>query len=180
MSSMKSLGPLGVSPASGYGHVVGTSTRFYGEGLLNPKFYAWNAFFQIRITKTNGGQITKFQVGPSGSFIYGCDKDVTGLEQDTSVEGDPSYIYIECDVDNAEIQTATIKAYASRKPLFEPETDLAKQTQVRHFLGIIKTSKPFYKFGKNLTSPIIQSSYSVPIAIPACVNGFRGVLLTTA
>ena len=49
MSKMKSLGPLGVSPSSGYGYVVGSGgARFYGEGTINPKFFAWHAFFQIR------------------------------------------------------------------------------------------------------------------------------------
>jgi hypothetical protein len=89
-------------------------------------------------------------------------------------------VYIECGVSNAAITTAGIKGYSTQKPLFEPEEELEEQTMVRHFLGIVVKQKPFPKFARNLTYPIIQSSFSVPIAIPACVNGYRGVLITTA
>jgi hypothetical protein len=180
MSSLKSLGPLGVSPASGYGHVVGTGARYYGEGTLNPKFYSWNAFFQIYPSKASGNSITSIKVGPKGSFIYNFDGDVNGLDQELAVAGDPSYIYIECVVSDAKITSASIKAYSQRKPLFEPENELSEQNMVRHFLGMVKKTKPFYKFGRNLVYPVIQSSYSVPIAMPSCINGFRGVLITTA
>jgi hypothetical protein len=118
---------------------------------------------------------------PKGSFIYGYDGEVNGLETPIDVNGDPSYIYIECNIDEtAKITNAEIKAYDSRKPLFEPENDLEAQTIARHFLGMVKKNKPFYKFAKNLVFPVVQSSYSIPIAIPACINGFRGVLITTA
>ena len=182
MSNLKSLGPLGVSPASGYGHVVGTSTRFYGEGMLNPKFYSWNAFFQIIPHKFQNKQLESVKVLPKGSFIYGYDGEVSDLDSPIDVNGDPSYIYIECDIDeeSAKITSAKIKAYDSRKALFEPEEELKAQTKARHFLGMVKKSKPFYKFAKNLVFPVVQSSYSIPIAIPACINGFRGVLITTA
>lgn len=178
---MKSLGPLGVSPASGYGHVVGTSARFLGEGMLNPKFYAWHAFFQIRPGKVNtGGDMTNYYVGPLGSFIYGSDIEVEGLDEEQTTMGAKTFVYIECEVEDAVINSAEIKGYAEVKPLFEPEEELAKQTKVRHFLGVVIKSKPYPKFGHNLSYPVIQSSFSVPILIPSCVNGFRGVLITTA
>jgi hypothetical protein len=180
MSDMKSLGPLGVSPASGYGHVVGTSSRFFGEGMLNPKFYAWNAFFQIRVGKASNGEIKEFKVGPKDSFIYNFDGEVQGLDEKQTAKSGLNYIYIECVVDDAKIEEAKIKSYNERKPLFEPEEEFQKQNKARHFLGLLKTSKPYYKFGRNLSFPVIQSSYSVPIAIPTCINGFRGVLITTA
>ena len=94
--------------------------------------------------------------------------------------GAQTFVYIECDVDDGVISSAEIKGYSAVKPLFEPEQDLAKQTKVRHFLGLIIKAKPFPKFGHNLSYPVIQSSFSVPILVPACVNGFRGVLITTA
>jgi len=180
MSKLKSLGPLGVSPSSGYGHVVGTSSRFFGEGLLNPKFYTWNSFFQIRpVVKSK--QIEAIKVGPKGSFIYGSDVEVTNLDAEVALPGDTNYVFIECKInENAKIAEAAIKAYIERKPLFEPEEDLTRQTIARHFLGMIKKKKPYYKFGKNFTYPIVQSSYSIPIAIPSCINGFRGILITTA
>lgn len=180
MSDIKSLGPLGVSPASGYGHVVGTSTRFFGEGMLNPKFFAWHAFFQIRPGRFASGSMTKYYVGPKGCFIYGATCLVTGLDDEQSIMGAQTYVYIECGVTDSAITTAEIKGYAEVKPLFEPEEELAEQTKVRHFLGLIIRSKPFPKFGHNLSYPIIQSSFSVPVAMPACVNGYRGVLITTA
>lgn len=181
MSKMKSLGPLGVSPASGYGYVVGSGgARFFGEGTINPKFYAWHAFFQIKPGKAVGGNITKYYVGPLGSFIYGSDMEVSGLDEEQTTMGDKTFVYIECEVDDAVITSAEIKGYAEVKPLFEPEEELAKQTKVRHFLGVVKKARPYPKFGHNLTYPVIQSSFSVPILIPSCVNGFRGVLITTA
>jgi hypothetical protein len=148
--------------------------------MLNPKFYAWHAFFQIRPGKFQNGQMQDYYVGPAGSFIYGCTIPVEGLDQTQSTAGSNTYVYIECDVDDGQITAAEIKGYASVKPLFEPETDLAKQTKVRHFLGMVVKARPFPQFGHNLTYPVVQSSFSVPIVIPACVNGFRGVLITTA
>jgi hypothetical protein len=180
MNKPKSLGPLGVSPASGYGHVVGTSSRFFGEGMLNPKFYAWHAFFQIRPGSFTNGVMSKYYVGPVGSFIYGSTVEVTGLDEALTPAGTKTYVYIECGVTDAAITSAEIKGYGTQKSLFEPEEELAEQTKVRHFLGIVVKQKPFPRFGRNLVYPIIQSSFSVPIAIPACVNGFRGVLITTA
>ena len=180
MSDIKSLGPLGVSPASGYGHVVGSSARFFGEGMLNPRFFAWHAFFQIRPGKVVGGNIVDYYVGPKGSFIYGATCEVTGLDAKQSTAGDLTYVYIECVVASSAISSAQIKGYSEPKPLFEPEEELAEQTKVRHFLGLIKRTKPFPKYGHNLIYPVIQSSFSVPIAMPACINGYRGVLITTA
>lgn len=180
MSEIKPLGPLGVSPAKSYGHVVGTSTRYYGEGLLNPKFYSWNSFFQIRPI-VQFKKIDAVKVGPKDSFIYGTDVKVTGVDEIISLSGDINYIFIECKIDeSATITEASIKAYPQRKPLFEPEIELQRQTIARHFLGMVKRTKPYYKFSKNFSYPVIQSSYSIPIAIPACINGFRGILLTTA
>jgi hypothetical protein len=177
---MKSLGPLGVSPASGYGHVVGTASRFFGEGTLNPRFYAWNSFFQIRPIAKNK-KIQSIIVGPKDSFIYGCDIDIDKIEEKIDLNSDVNYVFIECKIDeSAKIEKAEIITYAERKPLFEPEDDLERQTIARHFLGVVKKTKPFYKFSRNLSYPVIQSSYSVPIAIPACINGFRGILITTA
>jgi hypothetical protein len=181
MSKPKSLGPLGVSPASGYGFVMGSGgARFYGEGIINPKFHAWHAFFQIRPGSFSNGVMSKYYVGPEGSFIYGSTAAVTGLEAPQTPAGAKTYVYIECGVSNAAITTAGIKGYSTQKPLFEPEEELEEQTTVRHFLGIVVKQRPFPKFGRNLVYPIIQSSFSVPIAIPACVNGYRGVLITTA
>ena len=181
MSDIKSLGPLGVSPASGYGFVMGSGgARFFGEGTINPKFYAWHAFFQIKPGTAVGGNITKYYVGPIGSFIYGSTVVVEGLDEEQNTMGDKTYVYIECEVANAAITTAEIMGYSEVKPLFEPEEELAEQTKVRHFLGIVKRAKPYPKFGHNLSYPVIQSSFSVPIAMPACVNGYRGVLITTA
>jgi hypothetical protein len=180
MSKMKSLGPLGVSPASGYGHVVGTSSRFFGEGMLNPKFYAWHAFFQIRPGKFAGSHMSKYYVGPKGSFIYGSTVEVEGLDEELTPVGARTYVYIECEVTDAAITSAEIQGYDTQKPLFEPEEELAEQTKVRHFLGIVVRERPFPKFGHNLIYPIIQSSFSVPIAIPACINGYRGVLITNS
>ena len=177
---MKSLGPLGVSPASGYGHVVGTSSRFYGEGMLNPKFFAWHAFFQIRPGQFIDGVMKKYFVGPIGSFIYGSTVPVEKLDEALTPAGTKTYVYIECGVTDAAITSAEIKGYDSQKPLFEPEQELAEQTKVRHFLGIVVKQRPFPKFGHNLVYPVIQSSFAVPIAMPACVNGYRGVLITTA
>jgi hypothetical protein len=154
--------------------------RFFGEGTINPKFFAWHAFFQIRPGSFQGGQLAKYYVGPKGSFIYGSTVDVDGLDEEQPTMGAKTFVYIECDVEDGVIESAEIKGYSSVKPLFEPEEDLAKQTKVRHFLGLIIKQKPFPKFGRNLTYPIVQSSFSVPIVIPACVNGFRGVLITTA
>ena len=179
MSKMKSSGPLGVSPASGYGTVVGTSARFFGQGTINPKFYAWHAFFQIRPGRVVDGNITSYYVGPKGSFIYGATCEVTELDEEQNTSGDKTYVYIECEVKDSAIKTAKIKGYAEVKSLFEPEEELAEQTKVRHFLGLIKKKKPFPKYGHNLSYPVIQSSFSVPIAMPACVNGYRGVLITT-
>lgn len=180
MSQMKSLGPLGVSPSSGYGHVVGTSSRFFGEGILNPRFYAWNSFFQIRPIASNK-KISAIKVGPKGSFIYGSEVEIPNLDEKITLSGDTSYVYIECKIDeSAKIESAEIKVYTERKALFEPEEDLARQTIARHFLGMVKKEKPYYKFSRNLTYPVVQSSYSIPIAIPSCINGFRGVLITTA
>lgn len=182
MSNLKSLGPLGVSPASNYGYVAGTSARFYGEGIINPKFFSWNAFFQIKVTKMTKQKVESIQVVPKGSFIYGYDGEVDGLEKDQDVDGDPTYVYIECDIDGSksEITSAKIATEKERKPLFEPEEELKSQNKARLFLGLVKKSKPFYKFARNLSYPVIQSCYSVPIAIPSCINGFRGILLTTA
>jgi hypothetical protein len=180
MSTKKPIGPLGVSPASGYGYVVGQAARFFGEGTINPKFFSWNAFFQIYPARFQGNQVSSYKVNPIGSFIYGVSSAVEGLGDEKSVAGESTYVYIECDVDDGKVTSAEIKGYPSVKPLFEPEEDLAKQTKVRHFLGFVKKSKPFPKFGNNLTTPVVQSSFSVPIAIPACINGFRGVLITTA
>jgi len=177
---MKSLGPLGVSPASGYGHVVGTSSRFYGEGMLNPKFYAWHAFFQIRPAKFSGRKLTKYIVGPKQSFIYGSPVTVSGLEEEQDAKGDITYVYIECEVADSAIKSAEIKGYDEPKGLFEPEEELKKQEMVRHFLGLVKKTRPFPKFGHALTYPVIQSSFSIPIVIPACINGYRGLLITTA
>jgi hypothetical protein len=177
---MKSLGPLGVSPASGYGHVVGTSSRFYGEGMLNPKFYAWHAFFQIRVGAVSSAGIQNYYVGPKLGFIYGTTCAVEGLDEKQETKGAITYVYIDGVVTDAAITSAKIEGYERVQPLFEPEEELAKQTKVRHFLGMIKKTKPFFKFGHNLVYPIVQSSFSVPIAIPACVNGYRGVLITTA
>lgn len=180
MSKMKSLGPLGVSPASGYGFVMGSGgARFFGEGTINPKFFAWHAFFQIRPGKFNGSVMSNYYVGPIGSFIYGSTVEVTGLDEAITPAGSKTYVYIECNVTDAAITSAEIKGYGTQKPLFEPEAELAEQTKVRHFLGIVVRQRPFPKFGHNLTYPVIQSSFSVPIAIPACVNGYRGVLITT-
>lgn len=183
MSNMKSLGPLGVSPATGYGYVMGhASARFYGEGTINPKFFAWHAFFQIRPGPVVPGskEIKKYYVGPTGSFIYGSTDAVGGLETAQDTMGDVTYVYIECTVVDAAITYPQIKGYAEVKPLFEPEEELKEQTKVRHFLGMVKKTKPYPKFGHNLSYPVIQSSFSVPIAMPACVNGYRGVLITTA
>lgn len=178
---MKSLGPLGVSPASGYGYVVGSGgARFFGEGTINPKFFAWHAFFQIRPGKGQSSGIQEYYVGPKGSFIYGSTVAVSGLDVPQATAGPTTYVYIECVVDDGAITTAEIKGYSTVKALFEPEQDLAEQTKVRHFLGFIKKSRPFPKFGHNLVYPVVQSSFSVPIVIPACINGFRGVLITTA
>ena len=180
MSKMKSLGPLGVSPASGYGHVVGTASRFYGEGMLNPKFYAWHAFFQIRPGKFQNGKMQDYFVGPAQCFIYGATCEVTGLDERQTIKGGETYVYIECEVADAAIKSAKIEGYDKVKPLFEPEEELAKQTKVRHFLGLIIREREFPKYGHSLSYPIIQSSFAVPIAMPACVNGYRGVLITTA
>jgi len=178
---MKSLGPLGVSPASGYGFVMGSGgARFYGEGMVNPKFFAWHAFFQIRVGKSLGEGIENYYVGPKLGFIYGTTCVVEGLDEKQATKGDITYVYIEGVVTDAVITSAKIEGYGMVKPLFEPEEELAKQTKVRHFLGMIKKTKPYFKFGHNLIYPIVQSSFSVPIAIPACVNGYRGVLITTA
>ena len=180
MSNIKSLGPLGVSPASGYGVIEGTGGRFFGEGSVNPKFFAWHAFFQIRPGKAVAGKITSYFVGPKGSFIYGATCEVTGLDEEQGTVGEKTYVYIECNVTNSAIISADIKGYATVKPLFEPEEELAEQTKVRHFLGVVKKQKPYPKFGHNLIYPVIQSSFAVPIAMPACINGYRGVLITTA
>lgn len=177
---MKSLGPLGVSPATGYGYVVGSnSARFFGEGTINPKFFAWHAFFQIRPGKFQNGVMSDYYVGPVGSFIHGTTVQVDKLDEKLTPTGTKTYVYIECEVNDGVIDSAEIKGYNGVKPLFEPEEQLAKQTKVRHFLGLVVKQKPFPKFGHNLIYPIIQSSFSVPIVVPACVNGFRGVLITT-
>ena len=177
---MKSSGPLGVSPASGYGIVLGSAARFFGEGTVNPKFFAWHAFFQIRPGKAQSGKIKSYIVGPKQSFIYGSPTEVGGLDEEQDVKGDITYVYIECEVAESAITSAEIKGYDKPKGLFEPEEELKKQEKVRHFLGLIKKARPFPKFGHNLTYPVIQSSFSVPIVIPACVNGYRGLLITTA
>jgi len=180
MSKPKSLGPLGVSPASGYGYVVGSGgARFFGEGTINPKFQSWYAFFQIRPGAFVSGAMSKYYVGPIGSFIHGSTVEVTGLDVAQTPSGTKTYVYIECTVLDGVITVAEIKGYSTVKPLFEPEEALAKQTKVRHFLGLVVKQKPFPKFGRNQSYPIIQSSFSVPIVVPACVNGFRGVLITT-
>ena len=181
MSKMKSLGPLGVSPASGYGYVAGSNgARFFGEGTINPKFFAWHAFFQIKPGKSVAGVLTKYYVGPIGSFIHGTTVVVQGLDVEQTPAGAKTFVYIECTVADGVITVAEIKGYSTVKPLFEPEEQLAKQTKVRHFLGLVVRQRPFPKFGHNLVYPVIQSSFSVPIVVPACVNGFRGVLITTA
>lgn len=181
MSKMKSLGSLGVSPASGYGYVSGSNgARFFGEGTITPKFFAWHAFFQIRPGKFSGGNMLKYYVGPKGSFIYGSTVEVTNLDEALTPAGAKTYVYIECNVTDAAITSALIKGYASQQPLFEPEAELAEQTKVRHFLGLVVKAKPFPQFGHNLSYPVIQSSFSIPIAVPACINGYRGVLITTA
>ena len=178
---MKSLGPLGVSPASGYGHVVGTSSRFFGEGMMNPRFFAWHAFFQIRPGSFNtSGAMTGYFVGPKDSFIYGSTVPVDGLDEKQTPAGAKTYVYIECEVEESAITAAEIKGYTEPKPLFEPEEELEEQTKVRHFLGLVVRERPFPKFGHSLVYPIVQSSFSVPIAMPACINGYRGVLITTA
>jgi hypothetical protein len=178
---MKSLGPLGVSPASGYGYVVGSGgARFFGEGTINPKFFAWHAFFQIRPGSFQNGVMSNYYVGPEGSFIYGSTVAVGGLDVKQNTAGSTTYVYIECEVGDGQITSAEIKGYSSVKPLFEPEEELAEQTKVRHFLGFVKKQRPFPRFGRNLVYPVVQSSFSVPIVIPACINGFRGVLITTA
>jgi hypothetical protein len=156
------------------------SARFFGEGTINPKFFAWHAFFQIKPGKFSNGNMTKYSVGPIGSFIYGSTVGVSNLDEDLTPSGATTYVYIECDVADAAITSAEIKGYSTQKPLFEPEEELAEQTKVRHFLGVVIRSKPFPKFGHNLSYPVIQSSFSVPIAVPACINGYRGVLITTA
>jgi hypothetical protein len=156
------------------------SARFYGEGTINPKFFAWHAFFQIRPGTYTSDGFQNYYVGPELSFIYGATCAVDGLDENQATKGEITYVYIECDVEDSAISSAKIEGYEEVKPLFEPETELAKQTKVRHFLGMIKKKKPFFKFGHNLTYPVIQSSFSVPIAMPACVNGYRGVLITTA
>ena len=180
MSKMKSLGPLGVSPASGYGHLVGTAARFFGEGTINPKFYAWHAFFQIRPGAFSSSGMIDYYVGPKDSFIYGSTVAVEGLDERQTPAGAKTYVYIECEVEESAIIAAEIKGYTEPKPLFEPEQELEEQTKVRHFLGLVVKEKPFPKFGHNLTYPVVQSSFSVPIAMPACINGYRGVLITTA
>jgi hypothetical protein len=181
MSKMKSLGPLGVSPSSGYGYVVGSGgARFYGEGTINPKFFAWHAFFQIRPGRFQDGVMSNYYVGPVGSFIHGSTVPVEGLDEELSTAGAQTYVYIECEVEESAITTAEIKGYEEPQPLFEPEEELEEQTKVRHFLGLVVKEKPFPKFGHNLTYPVVQSSFSVPIAMPACINGYRGVLITTA
>jgi hypothetical protein len=178
---MKSSGPLGVSPASGYGTVLGSGgARFFGEGTINPKFFAWHAFFQIRPGRAVNGEIKSYFVGPKDCFIYGTKAKVSGLDDEQETMGDLTYVYIECNVEDSAISAAAIKGYDEVKSLFEPETELAKQTKVRHFLGLVKKSRPFPKYGHNLVYPVIQSSFAVPIAMPACINGYRGVLITTA
>ena len=130
MSNLKPLGPLGVSPASGYGHVAGTSARFFGEGIIYPRFYSWHAFFQIRPGKFNGKNMVNFYVGPTGSFIYGATAQVTNLDTAITPSGTRTYVYIECDVTSAAITSAQIKGYSTQQSLFEPEGVLAEQTKI--------------------------------------------------
>jgi hypothetical protein len=95
--------------------------RFFGEGIINPKFHAWHAFFQIRPGRFSNGVMSRYFVGPIGSFIYGSTVEVTGLDEGLTPAGTKTYVYIECGVTDAAITSAEIKGYSTQKPLFEPE-----------------------------------------------------------
>jgi hypothetical protein len=97
---------LGVSPAKGYGHVLGTDARFFGGGIIKlPKFIR-NHPFKVYVRKTQaGGYEYKIRKG----FIGGIEVTGTGDGSWKRLAGASHCIIVEAIVSNNTITTASVK-----------------------------------------------------------------------
>jgi len=98
---------LGVSPAKGYGHVLGTDARFFGGGMIKLPRLISNHPFKVYLRKTQaGGYEFKIRKG----YIDGKKVDGTGDNSWQRLPSSNHSVVVEATINNdLQIQEARIK-----------------------------------------------------------------------
>lgn len=97
---------LGVSPAKGYGHVLGTDARFFGGGIIKLPRFSSNHPFKVYVRKTqSGGYEYKIRKG----FIDGKMVTGTGNNQWQRLSGANYCVIVEATISDLNITEAKVK-----------------------------------------------------------------------
>jgi len=97
---------LGVSPAKGYGHVLGTDARFFGGGIIKLPRFSNNHPFKVYVRKTqSGGYEYKIRKG----FIDGKEVTGTGENRWQRLQGANYCVIVEATIRELNIAEAKAK-----------------------------------------------------------------------
>ena len=120
---------LGVSPAKSYGHVAGTGTRFFGQGIIDIPELGEEHPFKTYIRKTaSGGYEFKVRKG----FVDG--KEATGAVGNTwnRITPQTQSVILECKISSEmKITEAKVKADRVKEENFRVEISGKNQTYAR-------------------------------------------------
>lgn len=123
---------LGVSPAKSYGHVAGTSSRFFGAGIIKlPKLEDEHPFL-VAIRKTAAGS---YEFKARKGFVDG--KEATGAVGDAwnRITPQTQSVILECKIDSEmNVTEAKVKADRVKEKDFRVEISGKNQTYARIIL----------------------------------------------
>ena len=123
---------LGVSPAKSYGHVAGTSSRFFGQGIIKLPNLADETPFQVHIRQTSAGG---YEFKTRKGFVDG--KEAIGAVGNTWNRITPytQSVILECKISSdMSITEARVKADRVKENDFRAEISGKNQTYARIIL----------------------------------------------
>jgi hypothetical protein len=160
---------LGVSPAKGYGHVLGTDARFFGGGIIKLPKLIKDHPFKVYLRKTQaGGYEFKIRKG----YVDG--KKVTGTG-DGSWDRLPSSnhcVVVEANISDLEIQEAKIKTeVVSQSGSMNWRITVASGRQTKGKIIVAQFEN------ENNSVVVIQNIQSNLVAPLICYEGYAAKLL---
>jgi hypothetical protein len=123
---------LGVSPAKSYGHVAGTSSRFFGQGIINIPSMDDETPFRVYIRQLATGS---YEFKARKGFVDG--KEATGAVGNTwnRITPQTQSVILECKIDTEmNVTEAKVKADRVKENNFRVEISGKNQTYARIIL----------------------------------------------
>jgi hypothetical protein len=158
------INALGVSPAKGYGHVAGTSSRFFGQGIIKLPRLDDETPFRVYIKKESGGYYYKRRKG----FVDGLEA-TGGTTWDRIVPQNQSVILsATVEKDTMTITKAEVKAEKIQEP-FRAIISGGTQTYAKIIIAQFEVSSD--------EATVIQNVKTNLIAQLKCVDGYAAKIL---